>query len=122
MTYIPCFITNTLKSIASGGQKVKQSPSYPNSVPEEEFYPKSSYDGEGSSFCTCSSPSTTITIASEKLAAMNDKQNYKELNNVELSNISFGSTDELEIQDIELRFDIGILIFFSCFKRAWCKR
>ena len=96
--------SNKFKSYTSGNKGLALAvQSLPYTSSEDEFYPHSDAYGESSTnFCSCSSPSTTITSISGNMAA-NVKQQLGAPSNIKFT-MSPRDVDGLQIEDIELRF------------------
>ena len=76
--------------------------SLPYTSSEDEFYPHSAHGGSSTNYCSCSSPSTTITSVSRSVA-VRSKQQLDTPSTIKLT-MSPRDGDTLQIEDIELRF------------------
>ena len=91
------------KSFTSGNKSLPLTvKSLPYSSSEDEFYPPSAYGESSTNYCSCSSPSTTITSISRSVAKRS-KQQLDTPSTIKLT-MSPRDGDAMQIEDIELRF------------------
>ena len=91
------------KSFTSGNKSLPLTvKSLPYSSSEDEFYPPSAYGESSTNYCSCSSPSTTITSISRSVAKRSNKQ-LDTPSTIKLT-MSPRDGDAMHIEDIELRF------------------
>ena len=72
---------------------------------EDDLYTNSASGEDSTNICSCSSPSTAITSVSGT-TAVKIQQNVKPQPHTEQNKIPSG--DDLQIEDIELRFEITL--------------